>query len=122
MFADDALLPQSAGGALQDLKSELNARANRLAHYLIAVWPPLTIVFVALWGIRLPSPVLLSHAWCADAIWASFAFGSISAMLMLILYYQWADWRGPLKATAHARTSGRAGLKTSALGRSPKTA
>jgi Na+-driven multidrug efflux pump len=42
------------------------------------------------------------HAWGADAIWASFAFGSISAMLMLILYYQWAAWRGPFKATASA--------------------
>ncbi len=57
------------------------------------VWAPLAILFVALWGVRLPSAVLLLDVWGADAIWASFGFGSVSAMLMLLGYYRCAGWR-----------------------------
>lgn len=60
-----------------------------------AVFPPLAILFVALWCIRLPSAVLLMNAWGSDAIWASFGIGSVSAMLMMIGYYRWAGWRKP---------------------------
>lgn len=58
-----------------------------------AVLAPLAILFVALWGMRLPSALLLMNAWGADAIWASFGIGSVAAMLMLICYYRWAGWR-----------------------------
>ena len=58
-----------------------------------AVLAPVAILFVALWCIRLPSALWLTDAWGPDAIWASFGFGSVSAMLMLMLYYRWAGWR-----------------------------
>lgn len=58
-----------------------------------SVWAPLAMLFVALWGVRLPSAALLLNAWGADAIWASFGFGAVSAMLMLVGYYRWAGWQ-----------------------------
>lgn len=58
-----------------------------------AVIAPLVILFVALWCIRLPFGALLSDSLGADALWWSFAAGSISAMLMSIGFYKLGSWR-----------------------------
>ncbi|KQW00474.1 MATE family efflux transporter [Rhizobacter sp. Root1221] len=73
--------------------------------------PPLVILFLALWCIRLPAAALLMDAWGENALWASFGLGSVSAMLMLIAYYRWAGWRkafAPVEAEDGARMMGAA--------------
>ncbi|AMP39311.1 MATE family efflux transporter [Ralstonia solanacearum] len=68
--------------------------------------PPLVILFVALWCIRLPAAAVLMNAWGADALWASFGLGSVSAMLMSMAYYRWAGWRAaftPIEVSAPVR-------------------
>jgi putative MATE family efflux protein len=70
--------------------------------------PPLVILFLALWGIRQPAAMLLRNEWGANALWASFGLGSVSAMLMLIAYYRWAGWRlafMPVEAKAADRVT-----------------
>jgi len=58
-----------------------------------AVIPPLLILGVALWGIRIPFANLLQPTLGADAIWWSFPASSICAMLMSLAYYKWGGWR-----------------------------
>ena len=53
--------------------------------------PPLILLFVALWCIRAPFASLMMNVWGPEAIWASFALGSTSAMLMMIAHYRWAS-------------------------------
>ena len=58
-----------------------------------AVVPPLLILGVALWGIRIPFARLLQPGLGADAIWWSFPVSAVSAMLMSLAYYRWGRWR-----------------------------
>jgi len=58
-----------------------------------AVVPPLLILGVALWGIRVPFASLLQPTLGADAIWWSFPVSAVSAMLMSLAYYRWGRWR-----------------------------
>lgn len=58
-----------------------------------AVMPPLAILFLAFWGIRLPFAALLMDTSGANALWWSFGIGSISAMLMSITYHRLGGWR-----------------------------
>ncbi|GAB1407120.1 MATE family efflux transporter [Thermomonas brevis] len=58
-----------------------------------AVLPPLLILALALWGIRIPFAILMQPALGVDAIWWSFPLSAFSAMLMSLAYYRWGGWR-----------------------------
>jgi putative MATE family efflux protein len=58
-----------------------------------AVLPPLLILGIALWGIRVPFASLLQPTLGADAIWWSFPVSAICAMAMSLAYYRWGRWR-----------------------------
>ena len=58
-----------------------------------AVIPPLVILFVALWGVRIPFAYGLVDAWGSDAIWWSFPLGSLVSMLLSSAYYRFGNWR-----------------------------
>ncbi|TWI04779.1 putative MATE family efflux protein [Luteimonas cucumeris] len=58
-----------------------------------AVIPPLVILGIALWGIRIPFAKLLQPTLGADAIWWSFPASALCAMLMSLAYYRWGNWR-----------------------------
>jgi len=58
-----------------------------------AVLPPLLILFVALWLVRIPFAYALVERWQADAIWWSFPLGSLVSMLLSVAYYRYGGWR-----------------------------
>ena len=58
-----------------------------------AVVPPLVILFIALWLVRLPFAYTLVDRWQADAIWWSFPLGSLVSMSLSITYYRYGNWR-----------------------------
>ncbi|MDR2195393.1 MAG: MATE family efflux transporter [Gallionellaceae bacterium] len=58
-----------------------------------AVMPPLIILALSLWGIRVPFAHLLQGSLGADAVWWSFPVSSICAMAMSLAYYRWGRWR-----------------------------
>lgn len=58
-----------------------------------AVIPPLLILGIALWAIRVPFAVWLQPRFGVDAIWWSFPVSSVCAMLMSLAYYRWGRWR-----------------------------
>ncbi len=58
-----------------------------------AVIPPLVILAVALWGIRVPFATLLQPVLGVDAIWWSFPASALCAMLLSVAYYRWGGWR-----------------------------
>ena len=58
-----------------------------------AVMPPLIILGIALWGVRVPVAKLLQPWLGVDAIWWSFPVSSVCAMLMSLAYYRWGRWR-----------------------------
>lgn len=58
-----------------------------------AVIPPLIILVLALWGIRVPFANLLQPTMGVDAVWWSFPVSALCAMLMSLAYYRWGDWR-----------------------------
>ena len=58
-----------------------------------AVIPPLIILFVSLWIMRIPFAYLLSASWGADAIWWSFPLGSATSVTLSALYYRYGGWR-----------------------------
>jgi putative MATE family efflux protein len=58
-----------------------------------AVVPPLIMLALALWGIRVPFAYALIDHWQADAIWWSFPVASIASVTMASLYYQFGNWR-----------------------------
>lgn len=67
-----------------------------------AVLPPLLILALALWGIRIPFAELMQPTLGADAIWWSFPVSSVCAMLMSLAYYQWGGWRKAHMLAPHA--------------------
>ena len=58
-----------------------------------AVIPPLIILIVALWLVRIPFAYSLVDRWGADAIWWSFPLGSLTSMTLSVLYYRYGNWR-----------------------------
>ncbi|MCD9027195.1 MATE family efflux transporter [Luteimonas sp. BDR2-5] len=58
-----------------------------------AVMPPLLILALSLWGIRVPFATLLQPVIGVDAIWWSFPASALCAMLLSIAYYRWGGWR-----------------------------
>jgi Na+-driven multidrug efflux pump len=58
-----------------------------------AVIPPLIILFIALWVVRIPFAYAYVDSWGSDAIWWSFPLGSLVSMLLSIAYYTFGNWR-----------------------------
>ena len=58
-----------------------------------AVIPPLLILALALWGVRVPLAELLMPHFGADAVWWSFPISSLCALMMSLAYYRWGGWR-----------------------------
>ncbi|MFC3549841.1 MATE family efflux transporter [Lysobacter cavernae] len=58
-----------------------------------AVIPPLLILALALWGIRVPFANLLQPRLGTDAIWWSFPISAVCSMVMALAYYRWGHWR-----------------------------
>jgi Na+-driven multidrug efflux pump len=58
-----------------------------------AVIPPLIMLVISLWLIRVPFAFSTLDRWQADAIWWSFPISSVVSMLMAIAYYRLGGWR-----------------------------
>jgi putative MATE family efflux protein len=68
-----------------------------------AVVPPLIMLALALWGVRVPFAYLMIEHWRADAIWWSFPLGSIVSVLLAASYYRFGGWRKVRLGLAEAR-------------------
>ncbi len=66
-----------------------------------AVIPPLLILAVSLWGIRVPFAEGMQPYLGADAVWWSFPVSSFFAMLLSLAYYRWGGWRKARMLPAH---------------------
>lgn len=58
-----------------------------------AVAPPLVILVVSMWIIRIPFAKLLIPTMGPDAIWWSFPLGTITSGILTYLYYRYGNWR-----------------------------
>jgi putative MATE family efflux protein len=58
------------------------------------VIPPLLILAVSLWGVRVPFAWLLEDRLGADAIWWSFPMAFAVSLTLGALYYHFGRWRG----------------------------
>ena len=67
-----------------------------------AVIPPLIILVIALWLVRIPFAYSLVGSWGADAIWWSFPLGSLVSMSLSAAYYRWGGWRKARMLTPRA--------------------
>ncbi|MEP6883664.1 MAG: MATE family efflux transporter [Gammaproteobacteria bacterium] len=75
-----------------------------------AVVPPLIMLIISLWLIRIPFAYTMLDRWQADAIWWSFPLASSMSMLMAIAYYRYGGWRKVRLGVAHLRTAPVAGV------------
>jgi putative MATE family efflux protein len=68
-----------------------------------AVWPPLFILIMSMWVVRVPFADLLIPRFGAEAIWWSFPMGTISSASLAALYYRFGGWRKArfLESDAH---------------------
>jgi putative MATE family efflux protein len=58
-----------------------------------AVIPPLIMLAISLWLLRVPFAYWMVDRWQADAIWWSFPLSSMISMLLSIAYYRFGGWR-----------------------------
>jgi putative MATE family efflux protein len=58
-----------------------------------AAVPPLVVLFLALFVVRIPFAFLMSGRWHAEAVWWSFPLGSGAAALFMWLYYRRGSWK-----------------------------
>jgi len=58
-----------------------------------AVWPPLFILIISLFLIRVPFAEILIPRLGADAIWWSFPLGTITSSALTAMYYVLGNWR-----------------------------
>ena len=67
-----------------------------------AVTPPLIILLISLFGVRLGFAETLQPSWGADAIWWSFPASMLVSCSLALAYYRWGGWRkahmGPIAA------------------------
>jgi putative MATE family efflux protein len=66
-----------------------------------AVIPPLVILFIALWCVRLPFGWFLMPHYGADALWWSFGAGSAVAVALSVAYYRYGNWRNAHMLATH---------------------
>jgi Na+-driven multidrug efflux pump len=58
-----------------------------------ATVPPLILLFISLWLVRVPVAVLLQPRFGAEAIWWSFPLSSTVSMVLAVGYYHLGGWR-----------------------------
>mgnify|MGYP001552446286 CR=1 FL=1 len=58
-----------------------------------AVVPPLLILFIAFWLVRIPFAYGLASRLGADAIWWSYPLGSLVSLVLTAAYYRHGSWR-----------------------------
>ena len=75
-----------------------------------AVVPPLIMLTIALWGIRLPFAYALLNRWQADAIWWSFPIASLASLIMSYTYFRFGGWRSARLGIASVRAEPAPGL------------
>ena len=75
-----------------------------------AVMPPLIMLAISLWLIRVPFAFSGLDRWHADAIWWSFPVSSVISMLMAIGYYRFGGWRKVRMGVAARRAAPLAGV------------
>ncbi|MCA3570705.1 MAG: MATE family efflux transporter [Bradyrhizobium sp.] len=77
-----------------------------------AVTPPLIVLFVSMVVVRIPFAEAMMPYWGADAIWWSFALGSLVSVTLTVSYYRWGGWRNarmtPPGRAVHAPDAGMA--------------
>ena len=79
-----------------------------------AVIPPLLILVIALWIVRIPFAYGFVGSWGADAIWWSFPLGSLVSAALSALYYRYGGWRkARMLAPAAVVSAGSADSRTS---------
>ncbi len=76
-----------------------------------AVTPPLIILFVSLFGVRIAFAKLLEPVWGQDAIWWSFPVSMAVSATLALAYYRWGGWRSarmgpPARAVEDAPNTG----------------
>jgi putative MATE family efflux protein len=64
-----------------------------------AVVPPLIILIIAIWGVRIPAALFLSHSGVNGILWG-FPAGSVASVVMTGLYYRFGSWRSAKMLTA----------------------
>jgi putative MATE family efflux protein len=57
------------------------------------VWPPLIILAVSMYMVRIPVAYWLASKWGVRGLWWSFPLSAASASLMMIVYYARGNWR-----------------------------
>ena len=70
-----------------------------------AVMPPLIMLVISLWCIRVPFAYWMLDRWRADAIWWSFPLASFTSVMMAAAYYRFGDWRKVRLRVAQARAA-----------------
>jgi Na+-driven multidrug efflux pump len=70
-----------------------------------AVMPPLFILVISLWCIRVPFAYSMLSRWQAEAIWWSFPLASVTSLLMAAGYYRFGGWRKVRMGVAEAAPS-----------------
>jgi putative MATE family efflux protein len=65
-----------------------------------AVTPPLLILIVSLFGVRIGFASVFQPLLGADAIWWSFPASMMTSMLLAMAYYRWGGWRRSRMAPA----------------------
>jgi putative MATE family efflux protein len=58
-----------------------------------AVIPPLIILIISMWVIRVPFAAWLTPRYGAEAIWWSFPLGTVTSSLLTTLYFLFGGWR-----------------------------
>ena len=58
-----------------------------------AVTPPLVILLISLFGVRIGFAKSLEPAWGQDAIWWSFPISMAVSLTLALAYYRWGGWR-----------------------------
>lgn len=58
-----------------------------------AVTPPLIILAISLFGVRIGFAEWLQPSWGADAIWWSFPVSMAISASLALAYYRWGNWR-----------------------------
>ena len=58
-----------------------------------AVMPPLIILLISLFGVRVGFAKLLEPSWGAEAIWWSFPVSMLVSASLALAYYRWGGWR-----------------------------
>jgi putative MATE family efflux protein len=71
-----------------------------------AVTPPLLILLISLFGVRIGFAALLEPVWGQDAIWWSFPASMAVSAALALAYYRWGGWRKARMGLAKGREIG----------------